>query len=285
MNDTMFKILLTMWMKENYEARCLDVKTAFLHGELKEEIFIKEPDGYREFAQEELGQTTEDTKGKFIKLEKTLYGLVQAAREWWKTFIQVLKTKLNFEQFQNDICLLKRVDERGFCAMGIYVDDCILIGDKEAINNAIRDIKEFFKITTEEINKFIGCKIKKHEDKILLHQPDLIKKLLKKFGEDIAHLKNYDMPASALFKIIRPKEGQPKLSQENQKKYRSGVGSLLYLVKHSRPDLSNAVQELTKAMDGATEGHMKALYRAIKFVENTKNYKLIMNKWDTTDLH
>jgi hypothetical protein len=60
------------------------------------------------------------------------------------------------------------------------------------------------------------------------------------------------------------------LTPEQQTKYRSGVGMLLYLVKHSRPDISNAVRELTKVSDGATPAHWKAMLRVIKYVIDTK---------------
>ena len=74
------------------------------------------------------------------------------------------------------------------------------------------------------------------------------------------------------------------MSDDMQKKYQSGAGSLLYLIKHSRPDLSNIVRELSKVMDGANESHMKALLQAIKFVETTRNYKLIMRMQETNKL-
>ena len=97
---------------------------------------------------------------------KVLYRLVQAAREWWKTFIKVLKDKLGFDQFENDKCLLKRVNKYGFCTMGIYVDDCIIIGDEKAIKKVIKNIKTKFDVTTEDVHEFIGCLIQKKEKEI-----------------------------------------------------------------------------------------------------------------------
>jgi hypothetical protein len=70
--------------------------------------------------------------------------------------------------------------------------------------------------------------------------------------------------------IERPEEEDVKLDQYQQKEFRSGVGALLFLIKHSRPDISNAVRELSRVMDGATQDHMKILHRVIKFVLNTK---------------
>ena len=66
------------------------------------------------------------------------------------------------------------------------------------------------------------------------------------------------------------------MSNENQKKYRSRVKSLLYLVKLTRSDLSNNVRELSKCMDGANESLMKTLLKTIKYVEAIKDCKLLM---------
>ena len=191
---------------------------------------------------------------------------------------------MGFQQFANDSCLLKRNNDKGFCAMGIYVDDCLLIGDKEAIDSTVDDIKKQFDITTEDVKDFVGCSIEKQNERILLHQPDLIKRLLKSFEKDIKNItREYDTPAGGHFKVVRPKDDEPKLNEEEQTKYRSGVGSLLFLVKHSRPDLANAVRELSKVMDGANTSHMKALLRVIKFVEVTRGYKLVFELNDLTD--
>ncbi len=69
---------------------------------------------------------------------------------------------------------------------------------------------------------------------------------------------------------MRPGESDPKISKEDQRLYRSGVGLLLYLVKFSRPDISKLVRELSKVMDGATQSNMKSLLRTIKFMLDTR---------------
>jgi hypothetical protein len=71
--------------------------------------------------------------------------------------------------------------------------------------------------------------------------------------------------------IISPKEGDTLISPEKQRQFRMGAGMLLYLVKHSRPNISNSVREISKVADGVTEGHVKALLRTIKYVLGTKD--------------
>ena len=75
------------------------------------------------------------------------------------------------------------------------------------------------------------------------------------FQDLLKDAKEYKSPMGSNVSILRPKEQDKLISDEMQKRYRSGVGSLLYLVKHTRPDLSNAVRELAKVLDSETEAH------------------------------
>ena len=197
----------------------------------------------------------------------------------------MLKKDLQFIQFRNDSCLLKREDKNGKVFLIVYVDDCMVLGDKAAVKKALDDIEKFFSITRKEgIEDFIGCRIERDGNRAMLSQPYLIQKLLKKFEKKIENLKEYDVPAPTGSHIMRCKTEEEKITEDEQMEYRSGVGSLLYLLKHSRPELSNCVRELSKVMDGANKKHQKALYRVIKFVEETKNRKLILEPIRRDDL-
>jgi hypothetical protein len=273
-SEVTLRILLVMWVVNDLFAEIADVQTAFLHGDLEEEIFIKIPPGYKEY----LSETKETIDEKFLKLEKATYGLVQAARSWWKKFTTVLKSELGFTQFENDSCLLKRHTSDGQVYLIVYVDDCFVLGDKRAVKQALAEIEKHFAITrSETIEDFIGCRIEKENKSILLSQPDLIKKMMKKFGDKTRDMKDYETPAPSGSHIIRCQDDEAKLNDDEQAEFRSGVGSLLYLLKHSRPDLSNSVRELSKVMDGANKAHQKALFRAIKFVEQTQERKLVLS--------
>jgi hypothetical protein len=73
---------------------------------------------------------------------------------------------------------------------------------------------------------------------------------------------------------VRPANEDAKLTDDEQRVFRTGVGMLLYLVKHSRPDLANPTRELSKVMDGATESHFNELKRVIKYALGTKDMGL-----------
>ena len=84
-------------------------------------------------------------------------------------------------------------------------------------------------------------------------------------------MQEYEMPAGSGEHIKRPGEGEPTLGRDDQTIYRRGVGQLLYLIKFLRPDISNAVRELSKVKDGATLGNMESMLRKIKYVLDTRN--------------
>ena len=124
----------------------------------------------------------------------------------------------------------------------------------------------------------MGCHIIEDQalpNQLFIHQPKLIKHLQGEFGTLIKNTnKVFKTPAGPKTVIMRPEKGDPLISSVEQTTYRSGVGMLLYLVKHSRPEISNAVRELSKVGDGATKAHWKELMRTIKYVIDTKNVVL-----------
>ena len=129
----------------------------------------------------------------------------------------------------------------------------------------------------------MGYQVKKiRKDCIIMYQSELIRKIERIFKNNIENLKRRDMPFGTNSRIVRPKDGESLISKEEQTRYRSGIGMLLYLVKYSQPDLLNAVRELSKVNDGATKEHVKNLLRVIKFAIDTKN-KVLVYKLNRTE--
>jgi hypothetical protein len=108
----------------------------------------------------------------------------------------------------------------------------------------------------------------------LILQPHLINKLIDKFGNEVFDKRIYGSPGTPRFKVTCPVEDSDTIPGSLQRNYCSGVGMLLYLIKYSRPDLSNAVRELSKCMDRATYGTYHEMLCVVKFVLDTKNYCL-----------
>ena len=214
-------------------------------------------------------------------LNKTIYGLAQSARQFFKKLIQCL-TSLGYEGGLIDPCLMVKRKGNEIAFVAIYVDDCLFIGHEKLINETILGIKKWgLEVKVEnDLSDYLSCKIifDKNKTKAWLGQPHLIKNLQNKFGDMVKNLQTYRTPGTPNQGITRLKKEETagKLNEEDHSLYRSGVGMLLYLVKHSRPDIANAVRELSKVMDGPTPAAMKELKRVIKFVLDTKDYGLNM---------
>jgi Reverse transcriptase (RNA-dependent DNA polymerase) len=124
----------------------LDVETAFLHGDLQEEIYMNIPEG--------MNTNPDDC----LLLAKTIYGLVQSAREFSKKLISVLKS-LGFKENKSNPCLLSKWDHNNFIIIGIYVDDCLVIGKETQISQLIVELKEIgFNLRIENnLKDYLSC--------------------------------------------------------------------------------------------------------------------------------
>merc|ERR1711884_427070 len=120
----------------------------------------------------------------------------------------------------------------------IYVDNCLLIGDKKAIKQAISDIKATsFKLKEDRsLEDYLSCEvtIDYQERKGWIHQPHLIKKIETNFRELVSKCQKYATPDTPRTVLVKAEE--TLVSKEEESIYRSGTGQLLYLVKHSRRD-------------------------------------------------
>ena len=117
------------------------------------------------------------------------------------------------------------------------------------------------------------------KDEAWIHQPHLLKKMEKKFGSLLAKWQVYKTPGTPGMTILR--NPGSVIDVDKQKIYRSGVGCLLFLVKHSRPDIANSVRELSKALEGTSPAAYKEMLRVLKYTIDTKDLALhIKPKWD-----
>ena len=122
----------------------------------------------------------------------------------------------------------------------------------------------------------MSCKfhMNKEKTKGWLGQPSIIKSLEQKFGQRAMKERLSLIPGTPRFTARRLQNHEDKVYTEDHETYRNGVGTLLYLTKHIRPDIHNPVRELSKTMDAPTPAHLKELYKLIRFALSTKDYGL-----------
>ena len=246
-NVVTFKDVVARMIIENLKGKVVDIDNAFLNGDLDHEIYMKIPEGYDEVINPRVD------KEDCLILQKAIYGLVQAARQFWMKIVDKMQEG-GFKLSEADPCMLYKEDEKGVCIIIIYIDDMLIIGKEEAIDDAIRVLQGHFQVKDPtSLEDYFGVQIVQSDDgkKAWLGQPTIIKSLEKQFGEKVARKKMTITLGTPGF-IGGKVDNISKVDEKTQSMYRSGVGTLLYLTKHSRPDITNPVRELSKSMDGTS---------------------------------
>ena len=240
---------------KNFKVYQMDMKSAFLNGELEEEVYIEQLEGFP--------LTTK--KDMVCKLKKALYGLKQAPRTWYARLDKHLE-KLGFAKGSVDSNLYLKEIKDGFQIIIVFVDDMIFGGDDEASNKFLEDMKNEFEMSViGEMKLFSGLQIVQNKEGIFISQTKYLKDLLKIFG--LEGCKPIGTPMVIGHKLSR-KDETPTIEQ---KKYRSMIGGLQYLT-HNRPDIANAVGIVARFQADPREYHYVAIKRIFKYLKGTSDY-------------
>ena len=151
-HDVSFRIALARMMVEKLDSLLMDVETAFLYGEIDEEIFMKSPVGMEDI---DPGSSSEDC----YQLVRGIYGLCQAARQCWKKFVDTAKREsFRFQKSPADPCMLFKQDELGICIIIMYVDDMLTVGKKEQIQWFTTKIQKEVSVKIQHnLADYLGC--------------------------------------------------------------------------------------------------------------------------------
>ena len=211
---------------------------------------------------------------------------MQASKAFYNEIYTYLKNN-EFVFSPTEPCLEKKRIGKELIIVGIYVDDILLIGDNKIVKKEIEIIKRRYSITQKHpLDEYVGCQMVQTNNYIILHQQRLIDKLKDDFQKEIKEIKTPMTPMTSNTHVVRPEEeDKSNLDFDKQKKYQSGVGTLLYFIKHSRPDIFNSVRELTKAMDRANNKNYKQMLRVIKYVVSTRNFGVKLTAFQMRQYH
>lgn len=260
---TTIRTLLSVGNQRNYKFEQYDVKTAFLNGELQEDIYMYAPKGL-----------TIDP-GKVLKLKKALYGLKQAAKCWNDQFNKFM-CKLGFVMSDNDTCLYVKKDKDKFVYLLLYVDDIIVTSDDQELLNHMRDeLKCTFKIKDKgNLKYFLGIEINYDKDKghLKLSQQRYTEKLLEKFN--MINCKPSLVPLDPNFTFV-PTENKNIICE---KPYRELLGSLMYLMLGTRPDLCFAVNYFCRYQNNFNDELWFQLKNVLRYLRGTVNFGLVYTR-------
>ena len=264
-------ILITM---RGWYAHMLDVNGAFLLGTFDrgEEIYMEVPEGMKHHYND----------NTVLLLLKTLYGLIQAALCFWRYLLQVLG-KLQYEKSKADPCLYFRWQEGELSLWASWVDDLICCGDKKAVLKTVAEMKNKLPCDDAgELKEYVGCAVEydKAIGRMTLRQPVLLQSLRDEFPLPGGSAPS--TPAEPGKVLDKDEEGQ-QLDADGQHEYRKGVGKLLHLTRWTKPQINNAVRELTRFGGSATKKHLKAMYRSMLYCMKTARTGRVLQpntRWD-----
>ena len=234
----------------------MDVKSAFLNGDLQEEIFVEQPEGF----------VNEGNENKVYFMKKALYGLKQAPRAWYSKVDDHL-VHLGFHKSQSELTLYVKHQGTNILVISLYVDDMLVTGSNvEEINWFKVEMKKVFEMTDLGLmSYFLGIEIKQNQDEVFLSQRKYAKEILKKFLME--NCKTVNTPMNQKEKLIKD-DGSDKV---NESEFRSLIGCLIYLTA-TRPDILNVVSILSRFMHCPNETHMIAARRVIRYIKGTWNF-------------
>ncbi|CAN0862290.1 Retrovirus-related Pol polyprotein from transposon TNT 1-94 [Linum grandiflorum] len=262
------RTLLAIAAHRHWDMTQLDVKNAFLHGDLKEVVYLACPPGYHSSA-----------TNVVCLLRRSLYGLKQAPRAWFEKFQQTILST-GFTQSLNDPSLFTKRSVTGITALLLYVDDMILTGDDNEDILAVKQVlRDSFKLKDlSPLSYFLGLEVQRSSRGIFVCQRKYIDDLLTEAHHSIC------TPASTPMEINlkMSKEDGELLSEPTL--YRKIVGSLIYLIS-TRPDIAYAVQVVSQFMGTPRKPHLDAVFRIMRYLQGTRGLGLFFPSTGSAELH
>ncbi|GJU87916.1 retrovirus-related pol polyprotein from transposon TNT 1-94 [Tanacetum coccineum] len=236
----------------------MDVKTEFLNGLLKEEVYVAQPDGF----------VDPDHPDKVYRLRKALYGLKQAPRAWYDELSNFLMSK-GFTKGTIDPTLFTIRYGEDILLVQIYVDDIIFGSTNPKFSKRFEKLmhSRFEMSLMGEMKFFLGLQIHQSPRGIFINQAKYALEILKKHGMEKCDT------------VGTPMATKPKLDVDlsgklvDQTDYHSKIGSLMYLTS-SRPDIVQAVCYCARYQARPTEKHLKEVKRIFRYLRGTINMGL-----------
>ena len=265
---TSIRILLALAAHFDWELHQLDVKTAFLHGDLEETIYMVQPKGFEKAGEEQ----------KVCLLKKSLYGLKQSSRQWNLKFHEHMMA-MKFERSSFDSCVyVKKRGKEIIAYLLLYVDDILLAGShKKEIQLIKDDLRLKFDMKDlGEAKRILGMDIFRDRKRRVLRlvQADYVSKVISRY--QMTDARSVSIPLANHFKLSR--EQMPKTEEDKREMsripYANIVGSVMYLMICSRPDVAHAISVASRYMSDPGREHWTALKWILKYLKGSMNVGL-----------
>lgn len=241
----------------------LDVTTAFLHGHLKETVYMEQPEGF----------IKKENEGKVLKLNRAIYGLKQSSRVWYKKVEEVL-TNLGYKTSNFEPCVFIKNDNDSLTIIALYVDDFFIFSnDHIESENLKKELSNNFQLKDlGQAKQILGMNIciDKVKNVITLDQTEYIDTLLLKFN--MVDCKTVETPMEKNLNLNKNKETSFSVP------YQQLIGSLMYLSVMTRPDISYSVSYLSQFNNCFNNEHWQHAKRLLKYLKKTKDHCLVYKR-------
>ncbi|RVW19812.1 Retrovirus-related Pol polyprotein from transposon RE1 [Vitis vinifera] len=232
----------------------LDIKNAFLHGDLAEEVYMEQPPGF----------VAQGESGLVCRLRRSLYGLKQSPRAWFSRFSSVVQ-EFGMLRSTADHSVFYHHNSLGQCIyLVVYVDDIVITGSDQ---DGIQKLKQhlFTHFQTKDLGKlkyFLGIEIAQSSSGVVLSQRKYALDILEETG--MLDCKPVDTPMDPNVKLV-PGQGEPL---GDPGRYRRLVGKLNYLTI-TRPDISFPVSVVSQFLQSPCDSHWDAVIRILRYIKST----------------
>jgi hypothetical protein len=264
----LIRILLAYATYHGFKLYQMDVKSAFLNGPIKEEVYVEQPPSFED----------SEYPNHVYKLSKALYGLKQAPRAWYECLRNFLITN-GFKVRKVDPTLFNKTVAKDLFICQIYVDDIIFgSNNKSTCEEFSRIMIHKFEMSMKgELKYFLGFQIKQLQEGTFISQTKYIQDILKKFG--MKNGKPIKTPIGTNGHLDLDTGGK----FVDQKVYQSMIGSLLYLCAY-RPDIMLSICMCARFQANPKEVHLKAVKRIMRYLVYTPKFGLWYPNGSTFDL-
>lgn len=256
------RLLIALSVELDLNITHLDVTAAFLNCDLKETIYMEQPEGF----------VMKGAEGKVCRLHKAIYGLKQASKSWYDKCHSVFKS-FGFVNLTTESCIYVKGDGHTLCVVAIYVDDFLVFcKDNDVVVQLVAFLKKHFEIRNlGEAKSVLGMRLTRTSEGIELDQEEYIKNMLAKFNMLDANSASTPMEAGL---DINP--GDPVKCPNVP--YQVLIGCLMYAMTCTRPDIAYAVSKLSRYNNNFTMEHWTYAKRVLRYLKGTLNFRLIYVK-------
>ena len=268
------RILMQLAVENDMTVHQLDVKTAYLNAPIDCEVYVQQPQGFAR-------KPTSSNSTLVWKLHKSLYGLKQSGRNWNIVLSQFFQSH-GFKQSKVDACLFVRCSKSGKLFIVIWVDDIVVAGHPKLVQTMKDLMKKEFKMTDlGNISYFLGIQFHQTSSCITMTQSHYLKGVLEKYG--MAESKPRSTPCEPKPEAYKCEDDEVS-TPEYTRKYREIVGSLVYAMTCSRPDLAWIVTKLSQHLACPTKIDWMMITHVLRYIKGTIDQRLTFKKSDKLEI-